>query len=417
MRRAFPGPGPTRSPTLAAMSRSKGTPPRVARVLLATASGAVLLTTALCGAGAIALTNLEGSVHTAEIPQDALGTPTGGTSAAADPSVQQPVTLVLVGTDTRTGQGSGYGAADQTSSGFGHSDTTLVVHISADRSFAYAVSIPRDSWVTRPSCNPDGTTDGTLAKPGKFNTAYAVGGPTCVVRAVRYLTGLPRIDHIVAVEFNGFIKIVDALGGVPICANRPLNDPKVKDANGHFHGSGLSLPKGRSVLNGKQAIEFVRARYLDGTSDIGRMTRQQAFLAAVMRSVTARGLLSNPAETYSLLSTLASSLTVDKGLAGDHLREFALSLQGLTPSHVVLHTVPWKPRGDHENVVWDTAAADRIWAAMKADRPWPTTVSTKGGSSSKATPSSPSAGATPAASSSGSASSTAGTAADASCVG
>jgi LCP family protein required for cell wall assembly len=398
------------------MSRARGTPPRIARVALATASGAMLAVTALCGAGAIALTNLEGSVHTAEIPQDAFGSPTPSASAAADPAVPQPVTLVLIGTDTRTGQGSGYGDADLTSSGFGPADTTLVVHISADRSFAYAVSIPRDSWVTRPSCNPNGSSDGTLAKPGKFNTAYAVGGPACVVRAVRYLTGLPRIDHIVAVEFNGFVKIVDALGGVPICTNRALHDPIVKDASGHFHGSGLSLPKGRTVLDGKQAIAFVRARYLDGTSDIGRMKRQQALLAAVMRSVTSRGLLSNPAETYSLLSAVAASITVDKGLAGDHLREFALSLQGLSPSHVVLHTVPWKPRGDGENLLWDKAAADRIWAAMKADKPWPlgaaSSASGTSGSSSTRSPS-PSASASSGAPAAGAA----GTAADASCVG
>jgi LCP family protein required for cell wall assembly len=398
------------------MGRTRGTPPRVARVALATVSAATVLATLVCGTTGVALGRLESSVHTADIPEDAFGSPTPSPSQGADVA-PQPVTLLLIGTDTRTGQGSGYGAADLTSSGFGHSDTTLVVHISADRSFAYGVSIPRDSWVTRPSCNPDGTTDGTFAKAGKFNTAYAVGGPACVVRAVRYLTGLPRIDHIVAVEFNGFQAIVDALGGVPICTNRALNDPKVKDANGHFHGSGLALPKGRSVLTGKQAIEFVRARYLDGTSDIGRMKRQQAFLGAVMRSVTSRGLLSNPAETYSLLSTIASSLTVDKGLAGDHLREFALSLQGLSPSHVVLHTLPWKPRRDGENVVWDTPAADRIWAAMKTDRPWPTTVSTKVGSPSKPTPSAAATGATPSASASASASSTAGTAADASCVG
>ena len=395
------------------MGRTRGTPPRAARVALATVSGAMVLATVVCGAAGVAVSRLESSVKTADVPQDALGSPAPTTNGGGGAPSPQPVTLVLIGTDTRTGQGSGYGDPDLTSSGFGHSDTTLVVHISADRSFAYGVSIPRDSWVTRPSCNPDGSTDHTLAKPGKFNSAYAVGGPACVVRAVRYLTGLPRIDHIMAVEFNGFQAIVDALGGVPICTTRALNDPIVKDANGHFHGSGLALPKGRTVLDGKQAIEFVRARYLDGTSDIGRMKRQQAFLAAVMRSVTSRGLLSNPAETYSLLSAVASSITVDKGLAGNHLREFALSLQGLSPSRVVLHTVPWKPRGDGENLVWDKAAANRIWAAMKADRPWPLSSSTSG-ETAKPTPSSSSAGGTPAGPATASIQ---GTAADASGVG
>lgn len=277
--------------------------------------------------------------------------------------------ILLVGSDTRTGQGPGYGNAAQTSSGNGQSDTTMLLHISADRKFAYAVSIPRDSWVTRPSCNPDGSSDGTLAKPGKFNEAFAVGGRNCIIRAVTYLTGI-KPDHYVEVNFNGFKKIVDALGGVTICATKPLNDPIFQDSSG-WHGSGLHLPAGTSVLTGNQALAFVRSRNLDATADVGRMNRQHAFISSIIRSATSSGLLTDPPRLYQVLSAVTSSLTVDAGLSGDNLKDFVLSLQGLSPSHITFTTVPNKSRGDNANLLWITDQSDAIWAAMKADRPLP----------------------------------------------
>lgn len=285
--------------------------------------------------------------------------------------------ILIVGSDTRTGQGSGYGNAATTSSGNGQSDTTMLLHISADRKFAYAVSIPRDSWVTRPSCNPDGSSDGTLAKPGKFNEAFAVGGPKCIIRAVTYLTGI-KPTHYVEVDFKGFKRIVDALGGVTICATKPLNDPIFHDASG-WHGSGLHLPAGTSVLTGDQALAFVRSRNLDATADVGRMNRQHAFISSIIRSATSSGLLTDPARLYGVLSAVASSLTVDSGLSGDNLKDFVLSLQGLSPSHITFLTVPTRDRGDGANLVWLTDQANAIWAAMKADRPLPSATAPVGG--------------------------------------
>lgn len=284
--------------------------------------------------------------------------------------------ILIVGSDTRTGQGSGYGNAAQTSSGNGNSDTTLLLHISANRQFAYAVSIPRDSWVTRPTCNPDGSSDGTLAKPGKFNAAFAIGGRYCVIREVEYLTGI-KPDHYVEVDFKGFKKIVDALGGVTICASKPLNDPIYHDASG-WHGSGLHLKAGTSVLNGTQALAFVRSRNLDSSADIGRMNRQHAFISSIIRSATSSGLLTDPPRLFAVLNAVASALTVDSGLAGDNLKDFVLSLQGLSPSHITFLTVPTKARGDGANLLWITPEANAIWAAMKADKPLPGSTKTPG---------------------------------------
>jgi LCP family protein required for cell wall assembly len=314
--------------------------------------------------------SLERSMPVVAIPQDALGSQSSGLRVGLPSSAGEPLNILVIGTDTRTGQGDGFGSTAD-SSGFGHSDTTMLVHIAADRSFAYVVSIPRDSWITRPSCNPDGSSDGTLARPGKFNSAFSVGGPACVIRAVRFLTGIPHIDHFVAVDFKGFLSVVDAVGGVEICTTRALRDPIVKNSSGHFHGSGLDIPAGTSLLTGKQALAFVRARYVDPTSDIGRMKRQQAFVAAIIRGMANKGLLQNPLLMINVMRTLAHSVTVDQSLEGENLERFALTLQGLSPSRVTFLTVPFTARGDGENLLWDTNRAQDIWRAMKADRPWP----------------------------------------------
>jgi LCP family protein required for cell wall assembly len=263
-----------------------------------------------------------------------------------------------MGTDTRTGQGGGYGNADTTSSGNGQSDTTILVHISADRSHALGVSIPRDSWVTRPTCGsgPAGTTE------GKFNAAFAVGGPSCTIHAVESLTGV-RIDHFVVVNFKGFKAVVEALGGVPVCLKEPVNDPK-----SHLH-----LPAGQSLLNPDQALAFARARKTLGDgSDISRINRQQVFMSSLIRTATSKNVITDLPKLYAVLNAVSSSLTMDTGLGNvDELQSFASSLQGLTPSKIAFMTVPWVPRGDNENVLWDKQKADPIWQSMRQDTPYP----------------------------------------------
>lgn len=344
---------------------------RVARVSAAVLAGVTLLATAGSAFGWAAVNRLEGNITVDQGLTAVLDEGNGSQSQEpVDPATGfQAENILLVGSDTRSGQGSGYGNAADTSSGNGQSDTTILLHISADRSFAYGISIPRDSWVTRPSCEPDGSTDGTLVT-GKFNAAFAAGGRKCVIRAVKYLTGV-KIDHFVEVDFKGFKKIVDALGGVQVCATRPLQDP-IRRVGSGWEGTGLDLKKGKQTISGDQALAFVRARHIigDDGSDIGRMQRQQAFISSIIRSATSSGLLTDLPRLYNVLDAVTSSLTVDAGLSGDALKDFALSLQGLSPSDVTFATVPWVPRGDNSNVLW-SPKADEIWQAMKDDTRWP----------------------------------------------
>ena len=180
----------------------------------------------------------------------------------------QAENILVIGSDTRIGQGRGYGSSGQLNTD--HSDTLLIVHIAANRQWADVLSIPRDSWVSIPACRMG---NGQLASPQTFkiNEAFTIGnlygnktdlGTACTIKTVEADTGI-RIDHFVNVNFAGFKDMVNAVGGVPECNTTRINDPK----------SGLHLSRGHHLLNGRQALGYVRARYTLGDgSDLERIS-------------------------------------------------------------------------------------------------------------------------------------------------
>lgn len=375
---------------------------RLLRGVTAGLSGLVLAGTVFAWAGLVTIGKVEDNLTVDDSLGGVLSTP------SATPSDGQTYTadnILIVGSDTRSGQGTEYGSLAD-ASGNGHSDTTLLLHISADRKSAYAVSIPRDSWVSRPGCKADGTTDGTTVT-GKFNAAFAVGGRACVISAVKALTGVP-IDHFIEVEFKGFEAIVNALGGVTICSTHAISDPIRPDGHGGHKGSGLELPKGESLLNGKDSLKLMRARYIGQGTDLERLDRQHKFLAAVVRQTSSSGLLTDPVRLYNVLSEVAKALTVDPGLSGDRLQQFLLSVQGLKPSDIRFYTVPTVARGDGANLLWVDKEADRMWKAMTNDTAYPAKVR-------KPTPAATRA-VSPSTKPTKSASATTGTAADTTCL-
>jgi LCP family protein required for cell wall assembly len=358
-------------------------PHRVLRRATAGLSGVVLFGTVVAWVGWASIGRVEANLTVDSSLGGVLSAPSATPSEGQTYAAEN---VLIVGSDTRTGQGSGYGSLDD-ASGNGHSDTTLLLHISADRKSAFAVSIPRDSWVSRPGCTSDGSTDGTTVT-GKFNAAFAVGGRVCVITAVKALTGVP-INHFIEVEFKGFEAIVNALGGVTICSTHTISDPIRPDGHGGHKGSGLQLPKGESTLNGKDSLKLVRARYIGNGSDLERLDRQHKFLAAVIREASSTGLLTSPVKLFDVLSEVAKALTVDAGLSGDGLQQFLLSLQGLKPSDVRFYTVPVEARpGDRANVVWVSKDANKMWKAMLQDTAYPPKTSNpKPTATGKASPS------------------------------
>jgi LCP family protein required for cell wall assembly len=319
----------------------------------------VIVAVTLAGVGVNAMMGrLQGNITAVDVSDQLGGTPDGAI-AIDETGNNEPLTVVLMGSDSRAGKDNrGYGSASEF--GGARSDTTILLHVSADRKSAIAVSIPRDTVITLPQCKSDGKTVGGYE--GKFNAAFDIAGPGCTIKAVEEMTGL-NINNFMMVDFGGFKRIVDAIGGVEICLKEDVNDEK----------SGLVLSKGKHTVEGEEALAFVRARKTLGDgSDTSRIRRQQAFISSLTRKVLSSGTLLNPATLVSLLDAATQSLTADPQLANiDNLRALALSMKDLRPSDIAFVTAPWKPAGDGENVLINDKRAAPLWEAIKLDSTWP----------------------------------------------
>ncbi|MGN6575133.1 MAG: LCP family protein [Nocardioides sp.] len=317
-------------------------------------SVAAVLVVVLTG-GFLVYRHLEGNITSMDV-QDALGTDRP-TEVIKKDVEHKPLNILLLGSDTRDGQGNHIGGDTP-----GLSDTTILLHISAERDRAYGVSIPRDSMVERPECERK---DGQGTDPGglsMFNAAYAVGGPACTIKTVESLTDI-RINHFVVVDFNGFKNMVDALDGVPVCVPEEVNDNI-----GHIY-----LPAGSYEVKGQQALSYVRLRHgLSENGDIGRMKRQQAFLAAMANKAISAGTLLNPVRLYNFLDAATKSLTTDPELASlSKLRSLAGQLKHIGLDQIQFLTVPWETYPpDHNRVQWAPEAA-QVWKKLRLDEPLP----------------------------------------------
>lgn len=335
---------------------------RTARLVKGSLLGLIGVLSLTLVLGAVVFQRLQGNITAADI-SDALGNLRPSSSASTDPTTNlPPMNILLMGSDNRSeladasdfgGSGGQFGGA--------RSDTTLVVHLAADRKSATVVSIPRDSMVPMPSCtDPDASLSGASVQ--QFNSAFSIGGPGCTVKTVEANTGI-RIDHFAVLNFDGFQQMVDALGGVEVCLTQAVKDRQ----------SNLDLPAGTSRVRGAQALAFVRVRHGIGDgSDIGRIERQQAFLGAVVREATSSGLLLRPDRLLGFLDAATKSLTTDPEWASiKALSSVALQVKGLRTSNVQFVTVPTQPYPTDANRVQWTAAADALWESIRTDQPLP----------------------------------------------
>ena len=236
-------------------------------------------------------------------------------------------------------------------------DTIMIVHISEDRQRATVVSLPRDSYAEAPNADGRGT------HPIKLNAAYAEGGPNLTVRTVENMTRV-KIDHYLEVDFVSFMRTVDVLGGVRICSTEPLRDAY----------SGLDLPAGTHTLMGGQALEYVRARHVDGASDLGRMKRQQRFLASLIERATSSGILLNPMKFRDVTHAVLGSVRADRGFGTDELLDLGRAMRSFSPSSSEFATVPvgqtdYVVKGIGSTLKWDTATADAPFTNIRADKP------------------------------------------------
>lgn len=271
---------------------------------------------------------------------------------------QRPLNILAMGSDTRVGAGNDdIGGANP--EGTARSDTVILLHVSQDRSHAYGVSMPRDAIIDRPTCTGDDGKDIEGATGVRFNTAYEVGGPICTVQTVEVLTGI-RIDHFVVLDFNGFRRMVDAVDGVQVCLPKAVADDE----------HNIYLDAGTQTLDGDQALDYVRERYqLSVTGDLGRMKRQQAFIASLIRKVRSAGTLSQPQRVVSFLDAVTSSIQTDDGLDSvSSLVDLAMQVRRTGLDKISFLTVPTEPDPDNPEVtlVW-APTAERLWESIKQD--------------------------------------------------
>jgi LCP family protein required for cell wall assembly len=266
--------------------------------------------------------------------------------------------ILVLGSDSRAGENSAYGRA-----GGKRSDTAMVVHLHEHRKAATIVSIPRDTLVSRPACaRPDGGT-APAAERVMFNESFSVGGPACTVKTVESMTGI-RMDHYLEVDFRGFEKLVDALGGVKITLSEALRDEDSK----------LDLEAGSHHLDGAEALALVRTRKAVGDgSDLGRIQLQHVFIRALAAEVNSVGMLGNPRRLYALADTATSAVTADSALASvSALTSLARTLRAIGPEDLRMATLPVDyDDADPNRVVPAESRAEQVWRALRGDRELP----------------------------------------------
>jgi LCP family protein required for cell wall assembly len=240
------------------------------------------------------------------------------------------------------------------------SDTMLLVHVSKKRDKAAIISIPRDSYALIPEHkNSQGKV--IPAAYSRINSAFNWGGAPLLIQTFEEMSGL-RIDHYIEVNFVGFVRMVDALGGVEICTKRDIDDPK----------SHLVLPAGRHVLDGVDSLKYVRTRYFDGLGDLGRMKRQQEFAGAMLRKATSAGVLLNPVKMVDFIGSALDSVVTDEDLSQSDLLTLGKQLRNLSASNVRTLTIPLKYYNYRKNgvsgaVLWDPVLAPELFNRIKND--------------------------------------------------
>ena len=261
--------------------------------------------------------------------------PTGERPAPVDPvEGKAPLNMVLMGSDTRGGER-------------GRSDVLQLLHISGDRQNVFLMSIPRDSYVEIPGRGK-----------AKINAAYSWGGAALAVETMELLLDVP-MDNTVLIDFEGFVNVIDALGGVTV-VNREESSSR-----------GFDFPKGEITLSGEEALVFVRERKTLSNGDFGRAARQRDVIKAVLGKLASGGVLSDPGRFRESVTELGKNFTVDEGLTNDNIIRLGWELKGVSPSDIKSFQIPTAGFGwtdDRQSIVLlDEDKLDELRTALRAD--------------------------------------------------
>ncbi|WP_328905169.1 LCP family protein [Streptomyces sp. NBC_00234] len=290
------------------------------------------------------------------VPDDGAGT--GGFSK------DRAINVLVIGTDKRTGAGNeGYGDKGSV----GHADTTILLHVSKDRTNATALSIPRDLITDIPDCpttQSDGTTKDIAGTPGKrFNESLGQyeRTPSCTMRTITDLTGV-KVDHFMVADFNAVKTLTTAVDGVEVCLAKDIDDEK----------SHLKLSEGKHTLDGEQALAFLRTRKSVGFGgDLSRIEIQQQFLGSLMRKLKSNETLTSPTKMWKLAEAATEALTVDDKINDiNQLRKLGMELSSVEMNNITFTTVPVIDNPAETvkaTVVLDKTRAPQLFSMIRED--------------------------------------------------
>jgi LCP family protein required for cell wall assembly len=254
-----------------------------------------------------------------------------------DPAAAGALNYLLLGSDSR----------DPDNEGAGRSDSIMLVHLNAKRDKAYIISFPRDMYVQIPGYGRN-----------KINAAYAFGGPKLTVATLENLTG-DRMDHVVLVDFEGFIQLTNDLGGVTVYNKTS------------FSSHGFNFPKGDITIKGEEALWFVRERKQLPRGDFDRAENQRNVIKAIVQKGLSPAVISNPVTFLKFISGVAKHLTVDSKLTDAEIRDTALSLR-LGPRNIGVLQAPVSGTGTSEDGqsidIVDQARMKELGAALRKDQ-------------------------------------------------
>ncbi|MFJ3672393.1 LCP family protein [Streptomyces sp. NPDC090106] len=328
--------------------------PKAKKILLWTGGVMAFVLVGTAGAGYLYIKHLNDNITS--VSDD--GASTGGFQK------DKAINIIVIGTDKRTGAGNDkYGDKGSV----GHADTTILFHVSKDRTNATALSIPRDLIVDVPDCpttQEDGTEEVIPGSTGvRFNTSLGQSGrtPSCTVRTVTELTGV-QADNFMVADFNAVKTLSSAVGGVEVCLAKDIDD-----ADSH-----LKLSKGKHTIEGEQALAFVRTRHSVGFGgDLSRIGLQQQFLSALMRKLKSNDTLTSPTKMLKLAEAGTEALTVDSQLDSiGKLKDLGLELGKLNVKNLTFTTVPVIDNPAEKvpsTVVLKESAAPQVFQMIKND--------------------------------------------------
>lgn len=270
-------------------------------------------------------------------------------------------TWLLVGSDSR----EGLTAEEQSqlttgSEGGQRTDTIMLVHFGGGDD-PTLISLPRDSWVTIPAHTSSSGAQ-AAARGGKINAAFAYGGAPLLVETIEYNTGL-NIDHYGEIGFSGIVDMTDAVDGIEVCFDEAITDEK----------SGLDVEAGCQTLDGAEALAWVRMRYADPKGDLGRIERQQQYVAKMADQVLSWQTVVNPLRQLAVVNAALDSFTTDEGSGPFSLARFGMVMAKIASGSAEVTTVPTSDSDHWENgqwvLKWDPEKARELFASMGGSTP------------------------------------------------